>query len=95
MNQARDPFLTFPWTPVTGGTPRDVRLFAADRVELSEDELADLIDGCDHAHDEDTLEVIMSSFAHDHGLEVATFTARPDDSQLLDDGISVGFRPQR
>ncbi|MDP9319180.1 MAG: hypothetical protein M3O94_08960 [Actinomycetota bacterium] len=89
-----DPFLTFPWTPVTGGMPREVRLFAADPVALSQHELADLIDGCDHAHDEDTLEVIMSSFAHDHGLEVATFITRPDHRHDLDDGISVGFRPQ-
>ncbi len=75
--------------------PRDVRLFAADPVELSQDELADLIDGCDHAHDEDTLQVIMSSFAHDHGLEVATFITRPDHRHHLDDSISVGFRPRR
>jgi hypothetical protein len=90
-----DPFLAFEWTPVTGGMPREVRLFAADPIALSQDELADLIDGCDHAHDEDTLEVIMASFAHDHGLEVATFITRADHRDDLDDSISIGFRPQR
>jgi hypothetical protein len=54
-------------------------------------EFRDLVVGADHAHDEDTLEAVMASFADRHGYELVSFDAG-DEGDPLDEQVSVAFR---
>ncbi len=84
--------VTFPWSSAPDGA-RIVRLSFDEPTSIGVNDFRDLVVGADHAHDEDTLEAIMASFADRHGYQLVHFATggreRPPD-QL----ISVEFRRQ-
>lgn len=84
------PDVTFPWTSVPDGA-RTVRMFFDGPTSIHINEFRSLVVGADHAHDEDTLEAVMASFAARHGYELVNFDAGGA-GHPLDEEVSVAFR---
>ncbi len=84
------PDVTFPWTSVPDGA-RTVRMFFDGPTSIRANEFRALVVGADHAHDEDTLEAVMASFADRHGYELVSFDAGGA-GDPLDEQVDVAFR---
>lgn len=84
------PDVTFSWMSVPDGA-RTVRMFFDGPTSIGVDEFRDLVVGADHAHDEDTLEAVMASFADRHGYELVSFDPGGA-GDPLDEQVSVAFR---
>lgn len=75
------PDVSFPWTGPTSGDQRRVAMFFDTDPDFPGETVRDLIDGADHAHDEDVLHALVANFAKRHGYEIHSFAtvASPDD----------------
>lgn len=77
------PDFVFAWN-ASPDDARSVRLFFDAPPSIGADQFQDLVNGADHAHDEDTLEAIMASFAERHGFEL-------DDFDASEESVAVRF----
>ena len=85
------PDFTFTWAGAVSGE-RHIRMYFAEPPTVASDDLAELVDGAAHAHDEDVLEAVVRSFAVRHGLEVVSFVTAPDHIDPDETTVTVELR---
>jgi hypothetical protein len=85
------PDFTYEWTSAPYGEAWDVWVWFAPTVAVKRDELVELVDASQSAHDEDALERVVKVFADDNDLIVTEFVSGTDTHRPMGDLVAITF----